>query len=284
MIPYSRPLKQRHLSFLPAVLALTLLCAGTVAAEDDAPHPPDAPSVAPMVESGQRETPGIMTYVRSFPADMAQGTGNVFSRDNAVLFAGGVLLLGAAYAFDDPVQGYFQNERPIDHASKYGDFWGQEGVLYSTGGIVFVGAVTGSDAALRTGMAAVHAEIIAGLTTTALKRLTGRERPDGESHTSFPSGHATNAFAFAASVSEVNGNPLVLAGPLYTAAVFTAASRVQDNRHYTSDVVAGALVGTIVGKSMGRHFRTPDVSHGPQVAVEPLFVPGVQGLKIVYRF
>ena len=98
---------------------------------------------------------------------------------------------------------------------------------------------------------------VPSLVTTLFKRLIGRGRPgnfdefgllhfqlnwDRYSFQSFPSGHATTAFALA----------MVLAflAPrwTYVALVFgvvVAISRVVLGEHYPSDVVAGAIVGTL---------------------------------------
>jgi undecaprenyl-diphosphatase len=61
---------------------------------------------------------------------------------------------------------------------------------------------------------------------------------------SFPSGHSMNAFAFAAVISVDNA---LLAPGLGVVAASVAASRVILGLHYPSDVVAGALLGSLIG-------------------------------------
>jgi membrane-associated phospholipid phosphatase len=41
----------------------------------------------------------------------------------------------------------------------------------------------------------------------------------------------------------------------YTAAAYVAASRLHENRHYLSDVVFGAAIGTVAGRTVTRHGR-----------------------------
>lgn len=78
------------------------------------------------------------------------------------------------------------------------------------------------------------------LITEALKRIVREKRPDGSARTSFPSGHATAAFAAATMQSYYHPKQAPF---WYAGATIIAASRVQLNRHYVHDVVAGAAVG-----------------------------------------
>jgi len=68
--------------------------------------------------------------------------------------------------------------------------------------------------------------------------------------TSFPSGHAASAFAFATGVGRVHPGAAV---PLRGLAALVAYSRVHTGVHYPGDVVAGALVGAAVAQ-LTSHF------------------------------
>jgi membrane-associated phospholipid phosphatase len=73
-----------------------------------------------------------------------------------------------------------------------------------------------------------------------LKPLVDRTRPYG-GHQSFPSGHATSAFAGAAFLQRRYGWAFGI--PAYGLASYVAYSRVETKRHYTTDVLAGAAIG-----------------------------------------
>jgi len=76
--------------------------------------------------------------------------------------------------------------------------------------------------------------------TYILKPTVDRTRPNG-GHMSFPSGHATSAFAGAAFLQRRYGWWFGI--PAYGLASYVAYSRVETKQHYTSDVVAGAAIG-----------------------------------------
>ena len=144
---------------------------------------------------------------------------------------------------------------------------------------------------------AVHgseAMILATTITTVTKVSFGRARPllqhppdkslgfgfmrglprslggKGSDYQSFPSGHATTAFAVAsASTAEFahwvnewhawNGYKYVVGTAMYGGASLIGASRMYNNAHWTSDVVTGAMVGTFAGlKTVEYNYRHPD--------------------------
>ena len=123
--------------------------------------------------------------------------------------------------------------------------WGRPVVV--AGGLALVVA---ADLAVGRGWgtARLAAAALAGtnLLVEGGKRAVNRTRPDGErkrSNSSFPSSHAANAFALA----WVLTSRWRRAWPaFYALAVLVAFSRMYLNRHYLSDVVAGAALGAVV--------------------------------------
>ena len=90
---------------------------------------------------------------------------------------------------------------------------------------------------------AFSAAIMAGA-VNGIKYSVGRLRPDGSRYNSFPSGHTATAFMTASMLHKEYGwrSPWFSIGG-YTAAAVTGVSRICNNRHWLSDVVAGAAIG-----------------------------------------
>jgi undecaprenyl-diphosphatase len=93
------------------------------------------------------------------------------------------------------------------------------------------------------------------LLSTSIKVAIGRQRPAVENlpklmetptGLSFPSSHSSSSFAAAQAYST-----LVPAQLLYAVAVPMALSRLFLGVHYPSDIVAGAALGTVIGR-LGR--------------------------------
>lgn len=82
------------------------------------------------------------------------------------------------------------------------------------------------------------------IAVNGLKYSIGRLRPDESRHNSFPSGHTATAFLTATMLHKEYGwkSPWFSIGG-YTAAAVTGVSRIMNNKHWMSDVVAGALIG-----------------------------------------
>ena len=76
--------------------------------------------------------------------------------------------------------------------------------------------------------------------TEVLKRTTRVERPDRSNDQSFPSGHASRAFATATYVHRRHG--FADAAALYGLATYVGYTRVQADRHHWSDVAGSAVV------------------------------------------
>lgn len=122
-----------------------------------------------------------------------------------------------------------------------------------------VGGPIGRRAAL-TGVAAIGATSL--VVNQPMKLAGARRRPDRlamgvpvsrwvpmPSSTSFPSGHAASAAAFAVAVGDVVPR---LRLPLRAATAVVGFSRVYTGVHYPGDVAIGALIGVVIGRATSR--------------------------------
>ncbi len=88
--------------------------------------------------------------------------------------------------------------------------------------------------------------MIMGISVNVLKTSVGRLRPNGLSHTSFPSGHTATAFMGAEFLYLEYRDTAPWIGYLgYAVATGVALLRVYNNAHYLSDVLAGAGIGIL---------------------------------------
>ena len=115
-----------------------------------------------------------------------------------------------------------------------------------------------------------------GLSTDVLKQWTDRERPDGSDHASFPSRHSSSAFARATlgrrnvdSLALSDGKKAVMQAGLTTLAVGTAWARVEAQKHFPSDVLAGAALGNFIATFMHDAFLGLDGNDRLVLFVEP---------------
>ena len=104
----------------------------------------------------------------------------------------------------------------------------------------------GNESHRETGRLLSSAYIGSGIITYGMKRLIGRKRPLDETlgNPAMPSGHASITFSVATILGYRYPRWRI---PLYIGAGLVSFSRVYLGRHYTSDVVVGAAIGTATG-------------------------------------
>ena len=190
----------------------------------------------------------------------------------AVLGIGGAAAL-AIHPYDHRLTDDLQRSEGLDRFFEIGDVAG--GGLVQIGGALATYAVGGfsHNREVRSlGGDLIAAQADSGTLTLALKLAVGRSRPDGTGY-SFPSGHTSASFATATVLQRHYGWKLGV--PAYVLATYIGASRLQENKHFASDVLFGAAIGVAAGRGVtfGRG-RT-------HVALTPCIVPGGVGLALV---
>lgn len=211
----------------------------------------------------------------------------------AGIFAGSWFAL---YTQDKPIQEFFQRNRsPLSsNASKY--FFDPLGYgLYTLpvfGGLYLYGAFADQPETLHFALTGVKVFVISGVFAEAIKHFSHRHRPyqdqppdpgnwDGPfsllKYDAFPSGHTITAFASAAFFTNYFPEKKWVGWLSYSLATGVGLSRLNDNKHWATDVLAGAVLGHYIGKFL---------SGGPcrEKAVDlTVIANNYGGISLIYR-
>ncbi|WP_057830814.1 phosphatase PAP2 family protein [Colwellia sp. TT2012] len=91
----------------------------------------------------------------------------------------------------------------------------------------------------------IKSGLVSRVAVEGLKFAVDKDRPDGSGDDSFPSGHTADSFAAATFIQQRYGWQWAI--PAYIGATFVGYSRVQSDKHYAIDVLAGAAIGILSG-------------------------------------
>jgi len=234
--------------------------------------PAEAPQAPPAGAESATLTPQPSTGLRTLVRDLANDFKHLPSRQSLWIAAGG----GAAALAVHPADHSFNAKLANDHGVfKAGAVIGNTATLigasFATWG---VGRAVGNHEVSHVGLDLLRAIIESEAMLQTLKYTVRRERPDHSSGYAFPSGHAADTFAVATVIERHPGFRWSL--PAYAVASYVAMSRLHENVHYLSDVVFGAAVGTIAGRTVTRHGASNFV-------LVPIAMPRGGGLALLYR-
>lgn len=177
------------------------------------------------------------------------------SRRNFVTLGIGGALALAVHPAEHDLTAFAIRSDPLEDlfelGSTAGGGWAQIGGALGT---YALGRGTGHQQIQILGADLLRAQIVNAALTQGIKIAVQRTRPD-QGRFSFPSGHASATFATATVLQHHFGWRVSV--PAYGLATYVAGARVQENRHYASDVIFGAALGTAVGWTVvGRHGHT----------------------------
>ena len=207
-------------------------------------------------------------------------------RDWTVL--GGIVAgIGTVAVFDEDIERAIRRARNNTMTSIFDNVQplGNEYAIGIVGSFYIYGEFFKDPRAKTTALDSIAATAIAsGIVTNSFKYVIGRGRPtDGRGaynfrpfsgQDSFSSGHTTEAFALASVISE-HYDSLWVQVPAYGLASAVGYARLNNNRHWPSDVLAGAAIGTFVGKTVV-HFNQKH----RQVSIQPLVGPDIHGVQM----
>lgn len=225
-----------------SLVAASLLAPATARAQADAPSRADAASRRGSIRAGDPVLQ--LTDPDASPAARA---------------VEGALLLASFVAFDHSLRDASlsvdsEATRELAETAEWFGDW-QASLPWLAGGAAAVGTFTEGSRGLGRAAAVLGGVFAGSMANEGLNRAVGRSRPlDDEGafefrpftgHASFPSGHTAYVFSAAAGIDAVTDG-WVPAAAAYGVATLTGVSRIYHDKHWLSDVVVGAAVGTIV--------------------------------------
>jgi membrane-associated phospholipid phosphatase len=240
------------------VYAVTALAAPAGSQTDSGPAMTKDVLFAPAFDGGLLTQPAgppptpPHTGIKAMLKELVVDVKNLPSRENLMWVGIGSGLALAAHPFDDDVNQKLAGNTSAEHFFKAGEVLGELGTLLGSATAVYaVGRIKDQPKVSHVGMDLIRALAISAGLTQGLKLATRRERPDGSGRNSFPSGHASDTFAFATALERHLGWRYAV--PAYTFASYVAVSRLPANRHWLSDAVFGSAVGIIAGRTVTGH-------------------------------
>jgi hypothetical protein len=273
------------------VIALLLTAACATTQKAPAPLPlVVSPSPPPPSESTPSVSPPFSLFTQLTRDARNLATAPLgWERSDWTKFGIGVVAVGGALLLDEDLREIVHrntNDTTRRLAKAAGPF-GAEYSFATLGAFYLAGKYLKDDRAKAVAEDGLASSLIAaGVITPILKETVGRRRPSqtevtfarGGKGASFPSGHATQAFAVASVVAAHYDSPWVKVAA-YGLAGLVGLSRMEQNAHYASDVLAGALIGIAVGNAVVR-------IHGDErfrISPAPPVNPESRGMALTIR-
>jgi membrane-associated phospholipid phosphatase len=184
-------------------------------------------------------------HATGFRADL----NNIGTPENLRVLSAGLGIAAFARSWDDEVRDGLRESHLLDRPTGISNVYGSSSFNIPVSFAIWgVGKTTGRADFIELGSGLLRTLALTQLVVAPTKVIVGRERPDGSNNLSFPSGHTANSVAIARFLHRSYGGRLGL--PLYIFSCFVAAGRIQDDRHFLSDVIVGAAIGGVVGNSV----------------------------------
>jgi membrane-associated phospholipid phosphatase len=161
---------------------------------------------------------------------------------------------------------------------------------FATGTAVYlIGRANGDRRVQSVGLHSVESILLADILGGGIKLVAGRQRPyvdvrtpnnfqlwrglSGDKYRSFPSGHTITAFAFASTVTRESRfwwprATWYVGTVFYGGASLVGLSRMYNNQHWASDVMAGAAIGTLVGLKVVNYTHSNPGNHLDNVLIK----------------
>lgn len=212
---------------VPAFTALLLVSSLTLVpawAQDARPSPPASP---------------VGTFFHDFRV--------AFGTETNLRLLGGIGVIALTSTRFDAVSADEAREQPARRFTP-GNIGGsmlvQSGIAFGTWG---AGRLFHSPRTGAVGADLIEAQLVTQTVVQGLKYSIRRPRPDGSDSLSFPSGHTASSFATATVLQRHFGWGVGL--PAYAFASYVGMARMTADKHHLSDVIMGAGIGLVAGRS-----------------------------------
>jgi len=194
---------------------------------------------------GQTACGSIGNKTEGYIRDIGDGVKYGFEDPVWLIYAGGI---GGLSRYDNDIRNRFAGKLLTGKLAHGADIYGP-GLNWLLGNTYILGEYLASDRPKKEVKEYFkvynEAYIVNMAFTYALKTAVRRERPGKQNLRSFPSGHTSGSFAIATVLYRIYGYEAGL--PAYTLATITCLQRIHADKHWLSDVLAGALLGTLIG-------------------------------------
>jgi membrane-associated phospholipid phosphatase len=258
-----------------AAMALTFSSLPCRAQDPEGLEGPPAPKAfdsRPLVDAPNGDGRRTMG---AFPKNLGRNFVGVFSGQNLLPFAVGAAATVSASAFDSRAKNALQGS--CNTCGTTGASMGGAAVVPVVGAMFLAGRFAPQGRFRSATYDFAQAAIVNGAYTSILKYSVQRTRPDESNRLSFPSGHTSTAFSLATVANQHYGWKVGV--PAYLLASGIGLSRIEKDKHYLSDVLAGATLGVIVGRTVAR-LDGERPSKKRQISVGPATDPHGQGVGL----
>jgi membrane-associated phospholipid phosphatase len=278
------PTGRRRGANVALALAMSLAAAAPLAAQN--PAPGEKPTITPKDTAHKERIKTLFTYRDAWLAGgFAALTVIMFPADQAIAKKLTDSSLTANHFFQHSANGLEGITAP--------------GAYIIGGGLYVIGRVASKPNMMDLGWHGLESVVLATAITGVLKTTMGRARPFVSNDTnpanfkffggfgnadrqSFPSGHTTTAFAVASSITSetrrLHPSAVKFVAPvLYGGATLVGLSRMYHNKHWASDVVLGAGIGTFSGLKVVRYSHAHPHNLIDRVILRTAVVPDGQG-------
>lgn len=233
----------------------------------------------------------------------------LFTKRDAMIAGGFVVATIAMYPVDRYMARRLQNpstqeNRFLSDAASGFRWMGTPGSVIIGTSLYTVGRVGGNERMADLGLHGTEALFVAIGAVSVIKGLAGRGRPlldigdpgnfgfargyrkDSDNYRSFPSGHTAMGFAAASAVTAETSqwwpkSTKFVAPLMYGGATMIGLSRMYNNKHWTSDVVMGAAIGTFAGLKVVKYHHSHPNNRIDRILLGARVIPDGNGGAVV---